>query len=237
MIFIGDVHGKTQQLLKLLQRHNGKGEVDATKVFQLGDMGLGFPGVALPTQPDLLFIRGNHDDPAACQAHPNYAGEFGYLPDHDLFFLGGAWSIDYRWRQAWNQNELQEWQKYKQKSHKPLRRVWWEDEELSQVQLDAALALYAEFKPRIMATHEAPTEAAKYILSGGFRPDKAECANTRTSQTLQKMLDTHQPDHWLFGHYHRDLEFQLVKDNVPQHTRFYCLTELSVKEIPTKPKD
>ena len=231
MFFVGDVHGKTDILINLIKRRTDG------PVFQLGDMGLGFPGVALPEQPDLLFIRGNHDDPAACQKHPNYAGEFGYLPAHDLFFLSGAWSIDYGWRQAWNQAKLEEWVRYKQNSSKPPQKVWWEDEELSQPQLDAAVALYIEKKPRVVATHEAPTDAAKYLLSGGFRPEKAECANTRTSKALQQMYEAHQPDYWLFGHYHRDLEFTLVKDNEPHKTRFICLNELSVQEILTKPKE
>lgn len=224
MFFIGDVHGKTAQLLKLIEKTDGP-------VFQLGDMGLGFPGVVLPPQTNLQFIRGNHDDPAACQAHPNYAGEFGYLSEHDLFFLGGAWSIDYGWRQAWN---------LARKMEGDPRRVYWDNEELSQEQLDEAIKLYIKSKPRIVATHEAPTDAAKYLLNyphaGAFRSEKAECANTRTSQALQKMLDAHQPEHWVFGHYHRDLEFTLVKDNVPQKTRFNCLNELSIKEILTKPK-
>ena len=87
--FIGDVHGHIDAYMRV--RGN-------TPSFQIGDMGLGFPNTALPKGGEHRFIRGNHDDPAACRKHPNYAGDFGYDPDCDLFYMGGAWSIDGEWR-------------------------------------------------------------------------------------------------------------------------------------------
>src|SRR6266852_2639436 len=96
MIFIGDVHGKTNALTHMLLGsafHN-------KRAFQLGDMGIGFKGVTLREFPTkyFLWIRGNHDAPDWCRQHPNYAGDWGYLEDEQLFFLGGAWSIDQGWR-------------------------------------------------------------------------------------------------------------------------------------------
>ena len=215
MFFVGDVHGIIGPFLNILERRVRNGPC-----LQVGDMGLGFGGVSLPElKPQHRFIRGNHDDPAACKAHPSYAGEFGYWEEHRLFFLGGAWSIDLAWRKAWNA------------MHSP-KKVWWEDEELSPEQLEAAYQLYIKVKPELVGTHEAPTEAAKYVLRDGFRQEKAECANTRTSQALQRMFEAHQPRHWVFGHYHRTIDFRLgsVDGQSVISTRFHCLTELDLGE-------
>src|SRR5271166_1226560 len=226
MIFIGDCHGKTTELEWML-KHNPK--INKKFCFQVGDMGLGFKGVNLNKQnPNkFLFIRGNHDDPAKCNAHPNYAGDYGYMDDHELFFLGGAWSIDKAWRTP--------------------MVSWWPDEELSASALNQALQIYAAIKPRIVATHEAPSGAAYSMISSlncikrdasiqnpamvpkgedyDYYKAKLGCVDTRTSQYLQQMFDIHKPQHWVFGHYHLDRDF------VIDGTKFHCVNELSTKEI------
>src|SRR5258708_1321925 len=144
MIYIGDCHGKTSQLEWML-KHNPK--LQDKKCFQLGDMGLGFRGVELhpPEGHWFKFIRGNHDSPQKCVDHPNYAGDYGYDPDEKLFWCGGAWSIDKAWRTP--------------------GISWWEDEEQSPEALNKAFELYVKSKPRIVATHEAPTKAAFSMLT------------------------------------------------------------------------
>jgi len=58
---------------------------------------IGRPGVVLPElPPEHKFIRGNHDDPKFCREHPNYLGNFGYLPDDELFFVSGAQTASWR---------------------------------------------------------------------------------------------------------------------------------------------
>lgn len=231
MIYIGDCHGKTPQLEWML-RHNPKFEGKCA--FQLGDMGLGFKGVTLkefgPDRDDqdrFLFIRGNHDNPVLCQAHPNYAGEYGYLAAEKVFFLGGAWSIDAAWRIE--------------------GLSWWRDEEQSIEALNAAHQMYLDSKPEIVATHEAPTKAAITMLSGLMLPQrtgasatdaslekgvdydyykaKTGCVNTRTSQALQQMFEVHKPKHWVFGHYHIRQDFEI------EGTQFHCLPELDYMEL------
>lgn len=222
MIYIGDCHGKTSQLVWAL-KHNPK--LKGKQCFQLGDMGLGFKGVDLPAPENLLFIRGNHDDPAQCKAHSCYAGEYGYIPEEDLFFLGGAWSIDAQWRTE--------------------GISWWRDEEQSIEELNKAQQLYLETKPRIVATHEAPTVAALTMLNSlmiprstddsatsvvkgeeyGYYKAKLGCVNTRTSQALQQMFEAHKPEHWVFGHYHVERDFEV------EGCQFHCLPELLAKEL------
>lgn len=236
MIFIGDVHGKTELLTEKLWSREFIGKL----AFQLGDMGIGFRGVRLREFPrkHFLWIRGNHDNPAWCREHPNYAGDFGYLADEQLFYLGGAWSIDKDWRTP--------------------GESWWEDEELDYKDLDAAYQLYVKVKPRVVATHEAPSKAAwsmldafgKWTTSEGgihipsghapcptdqsvavkgdeyeYYKAKLGCVNTRTSQALQRMFEEHQPEYWMFGHYHLDRTFKIGR------TEFCCLNELSTREL------
>lgn len=225
MIFIGDVHGKTGKLTHKLLGPAFKDK----KGFQVGDMGLGFPGVQLRTFPTkyFQFIRGNHDAPQKCRQHPNYAGDYGYDPEEKLFYLGGAWSIDAAWR---------------------IEGIsWWKDEELDLVELNKAQQLYLESKPQIVATHEAPTAAAIILLNQVMfqgRPDlgdnpvrvsrdssyeyyreKVGCKNTRTSQALQQMLEMWSPKHWVFGHYHVRMDFELYG------CKFHCIPELDTLEI------
>lgn len=205
-------------------KHNPK--LEGKRAFQVGDMGLGFPDVSLPETDNLLFIRGNHDSPKVCKEHSNYAGEYGYLEDEKVFFLGGAWSIDARWRIE--------------------GLSWWRDEEQSIEALYDAHQLYLEKKPLVVVTHEAPTVAALEVLRW-FKPLRTEpgytdatlpkgedyteykstvgFANTRTSQALQQMLDSHTPKHWVFGHYHVRRDFEI------NGTTFHCLPELDTLEL------
>ena len=63
---IGDVHGNIAEYLAICS--------ECDRSVQLGDMGLGFKGVYLPSDEVMnhKFIRGNHDDPAACREHPYF---------------------------------------------------------------------------------------------------------------------------------------------------------------------
>lgn len=210
--FIGDVHGKTDQYQKKLrQKYEGQ------STFQIGDMGLGFkntPGLHknIMTSGDHRWIRGNHDDPAVCRRALGYAGDYGYDPKFSMFYLGGAFSIDYAWRIP--------------------GKSWWSDEELSYPELVDAINIYTYNKPKIVATHEAPTAAATYMLTqvlGGFRPEKLSCGTSRTSVALQQMFDAHQPEEWVFGHYHSSTSF------VWKGTKFTCVNELDVYTISDEP--
>jgi hypothetical protein len=229
LYFIGDVHGKIQRYRAII-----RGLPEGSKSIQLGDMGLGFDKVRLWPGGSLdrgvhRFIRGNHDNPQVCQNHPRYLGDYGYLEDERLFYLGGAWSIDKDWRVP--------------------GKSWWPDEELSYADLDKAYQLYVKSKPQIVATHEAPSKAAFYMLDhlviGGpkhqpcptdqsvrlkgdeyaYYKAKLGCVNTRTSQALQRMLEEHQPRYWTFGHYHKTITFHIGP------TEFQCLNELDVRDI------
>jgi hypothetical protein len=203
LVVIGDVHGYTKTYQKFVRKlHEGQRSV------QIGDMGLGFAGVGLPApgQPPLgdshKFFRGNHDSPEKCRAHKNHLGDFGYLPDDKLFWCAGAYSIDRDMRVE--------------------GQTWWPDEELSNQELEKAIDLYALMLPRFVLSHEAPEKASKvllYDLQGAYFSAKLECTGSRTAQALQIMLDIHQPEEFVFGHYHVDKQFY-----VPGYkTKFVCV--------------
>jgi hypothetical protein len=205
---IGDVHGHTDRYQKMLrQKYAGQ------RTFQIGDMGIGFAGTPglhkdIQTNGDHKWIRGNHDDPAKCRSTVGYAGDYGYLPEDKLFFLAGAFSIDRIWRTP--------------------GVSWWADEELSYTELQEAIDLYKQVKPRFVVSHEAPSNAAKIMLhslSGDYFAAKADCTMSRTAEALQVMLDAHVPEEWVFGHYHVDKSFEF------QGTKFTCVAELSTYEL------
>lgn len=189
---IGDVHGHTKTYQKWLQNNLDK----SSRSIQIGDMGLGFAGVGLPApgQSSLeshhKFFRGNHDNPEKCRAHQNYLGDYGYLDGDKLFWVAGAFSID--------------------RANRIEGRTWWKDEELSYNELEKAIDVYVQAKPRFVLSHEAPAKAGNVLLAdllGPYFLAKGECVNSRTAQALEAMLILHQPEKWIFGHYHVDKKF------------------------------
>ena len=44
----------------------------------------------------------------------------------------------------------------------------------------------------------------------------------RTQEALQRCFEAHQPEIWIFGHYHRRVDFILK-----QSTRFVCVADLT----------
>lgn len=202
---IGDVHGYKQELTALLYSM----PEHVTSAIQVGDMGVGFGQSDYwhESLDDVLksanarFIRGNHDNPAVCKTM------LGYIPDgrvegHSMF-IGGAWSIDCAWRTA--------------------GLTWWEDEECSIEQFDQLIDIYTVVRPKVMFTHDCPTEAAielfqkRGLLLGGIN---AKLEKTRTASALQAMYEIHQPDFWFHGHWHHTVSAKIG------NTRFHCLGEL-----------
>jgi hypothetical protein len=209
IVCIGDVHGHTDRYKKMLQKRFAD-----RRTLQVGDMGFGFsrnPDGMSPMPANHRWIRGNHDKPDLCRRHPNYLGDYGYLPEDSLFYLAGAFSIDRAFRIE--------------------GQSWWADEELSWPELQQAIDLYKEKKPRFVVSHDAPSEAATQLLiviAGGFRPEKLDGVQSRTAQALQVMFDFHQPKEWVFGHYHIDKSFDW------KGTKFTCVNELSTYELETE---
>jgi len=204
LVLIGDIHDRIPEYLRLLSTLP-----PGVRSIALGDMYLGRPGVHFPElSPEHKFLRGNHDDPALCRMHPDYLGDFGYLPDDDLFFASGAKTASFRVLGN--------------------SKYWYADEEVSDSDLNEAIALYKETRPKLVISHTAPSEGAKEILkdlNGSYFLNKHGDVESRTSRALQEMFEAHQPSAWYFGHFHLNREF-LIGD-----TNFSCLAEMAISQV------
>lgn len=210
--FIGDVHGKYGRYKTILAD-------SPYPTIQVGDMGVGFrrwphgePSANPPFDQmkagDHRFIRGNHDNPDVCRRHPQCIAD-GTVQD-DVMFVGGALSIDASMR-------------YEDFS-------WWRDEELSYPELMAIIELFAVARPRIMVTHECPELIAEMIIGripdlrgGRIKMDPRFASRTRVA--FQNMFEMHQPEIWIFGHYH------VWFDENINGTRFVCIPELGTIDV------
>jgi len=201
MYFIGDIHGKTKEYFKIIK--------ELPKSIQVGDFGFGFQTMPSDWDSNHKFIRGNHDDPSACNLHPNYLGDYG-ITDDGIFYVGGGYSIDYKWRQVHNYAN-------------PNEQVWWEDEEIAESEFPKILEMYEKEKPEIVVAHDAPEHIQKYLVEGNS-DDKRRFINRTCHGLLPAMIEIHKPKIWIFGHYHTDEE--IIIDGV----RYKCLDELEVFE-------
>lgn len=182
MLLIGDIHGLWENYARILEVYRPQHSV------QVGDFGIGFhreDPVRLEQVRYAMdnfgtnnrYIRGNHDNPAACLADPRWIPDASFDEVHGIFYLGGAFSID----QAFRTPGLS----------------WWEDEELSMDALYAAMDVYEAARPRIVITHECPESIVPHM----FNWYKTEWPS-RTRQALDAMLAMHQPELWVHGHWH-----------------------------------
>jgi predicted phosphohydrolase len=208
MFLIGDVHGEWKtyrHIIEKMQLKGGRKGMDCSLV--LGDMGIGFEDFSNDSIRDRSFIKdiplqhkfivGNHDDRDLANTHPNCLGDFGYHEKSELFYVSGGFSIDYEWREK--------------------DITWWENEELSAKQIDEALELYSKVKPKIIVAHECPTEVKYFVITN---PLKREI-KSRTEKMLQKMIEIHRPDYFIFGHHHQREETNI------DGTQYICLGTLS----------
>ena len=194
MRFIGDIHGDIHGYETII---NGTNES-----VQIGDFGIGFLS---PVQEEFVdnqlhqdgrhkFIRGNHDDPTRCKSRPGYIEDGTFDEARGIMYVGGAWSIDWQFRTP--------------------GYSWWEDEELSTAELARMHEYFVHHEPRIMITHDAPTSA---IYQMHISPNGLRQYRTRTADAFDGMFQRHQPDIWIFGHWH------VPMDEVINGTRFICL--------------
>lgn len=194
MYIIGDVHGRWKDYRKIINLINDES-------IQIGDMGVGFPGWDHREWPKRhMFFPGNHDSPAICHQHPNCLGRYGYLHDHDVYYISGAYSID--------------------KHIRTPEFDWWEKEELSENDFKTILEDVKKYKPKIILSHDAPENAILEI----FKPKPLY--RNRTSVGLQAIFDAHQPELWIFGHWH------IAKQHKINNTVFICLGELEFLKLP-----
>ena len=196
--FLGDVHGDLNALVSLLRKINGP-------VIQVGDLGIftqeDADAVKLISDhhPDFQALRGNHDNPWLFDL-PNLLGTWGPINER-VFYIAGASSIDRQWRTP--------------------GLDWWPEEQLGLDELDQAVRDYTQHEPSIMVTHDAPEFLLSTLISfntmSGSNAFAGVTDNSATRAALNECYEVHQPDLWIFGHWHRHFQVTLSK------TTFVCL--------------
>jgi hypothetical protein len=109
------------------------------------------------------------------------------------------------------------------------KTLWFEQEELTENQMDAAEREYRRVRPRVVLSHDAPTDIARLAWRHARRSRLADpeavFRPSRTTELLARLLEHHRPRLWVFGHHHRDWRYR------EGDTRFACVGELSYIDI------
>lgn len=217
---IGDVHAQVDR--ENLVSRVGSPYVEiisgATWSVQIGDMGDGETYDFLRASVDVgrhRFFPGNHDH--YDRLPPHSLGDFGAvaLGGVEFFFVRGAASSD-RTRLVQLGRELG-------------RTLWFEQEELTEQQMAAARQAYLAAQPRIVLSHDAPTEIARHAWQHASRyralDPSADHRPSRTNTFLDELWEQHAPQLWLFGHHHHNWQYRHGQ------TLFVCVGELSYIDI------
>lgn len=191
--FIGDVHGKLEQYKQIID--------NCDYSICVGDFGFKNKWDWHQTNAWMFAHKphwinmGNHDwIDVLNEEHLDYGhtGNFNYFTDYGVFTIRGADSID---------------------KHLRTEGVdWFPNEELNYQEQLTAFDFYCKVKPNVVVSHDCPQEIMKQLF--GY-PEKSQ---TRTM--LQAMLNEHQPDVWIFGHFHTSIQTKI------HNTEFICLNEL-----------
>lgn len=205
--FVGDVHGHHKSYWKVVR--------DVPWSVQVGDMGFSY-GFFEHYGLDPVhhrFLGGNHDNYDVIGDCPNSLGDFGLIEvpgwEHgSFFFVRGAYSID--------------------KAVRTPGRDWWHEEELDMASCYQAIEAYKAAKPSIMVTHDCPESVGQVLSDQGLGSNflgKTTKISTRTGQMLQSMIECHQPETWIFGHWHVNFVRSCYG------TSFVCLPELGYLDL------
>lgn len=202
---IGDIHGERAIYLKAVQ--------NVPYSLQLGDLDDDYSHLRGLDPACHRFLPGNYDNYDVVHLALHSLGDFGTweVPDFGpVFFMRGAWSMDWRARV----------------SHDVLRcgivirkKDFWEQEELSVALCHKAYDAYGEAAPKFVVSHTCPDSVFSYVNTVG--PPQ-----TRTGTTLEAMLQQHRPKVWVFGHHHAAF------DQVIDGTRFICVNACRFMDLP-----
>ena len=88
---------------------------------------------------------------------------------------------------------------------------------------------YLQVRPRIVLSHDAPTDIARFAWEHACQFRRASPGAiyrpSRTNVFLTRLLQLHAPRLWIFGHHHRDWRYR------DGETQFICVGELKFVDI------
>lgn len=193
---IGDAHGQYDRYVKMARKRD--------HTLQIGDLGFKY-GCLENLDPERhKIVAGNHDNYDTIINYPHYLGDCGFhaLGGTEFFFLRGAYSID--------------------RDQRTIGLDWWSQEEIPIEKFMEIRAEYRERKPRIVITHTCPESIAPNFLE----PRNAHRVHvTKTGFMLDELFNAHQPELWVFGHFH------VSKSITEGCTKFVCLNELESLDV------
>lgn len=169
---------------------------------QVGDFGFDYTTLKNVDARRHRIVGGNHDNYDDIDNWPHFLGDYGIhnIPGFgDVFFIRGGISID-RYTRIEGVN-------------------WWMNEELGMAECYAALDAYSKAKPNFVVSHECPRTIVPYATASML------ILPSRTNQLLEQMFAMHQPDRWVFGHYHKSF------DKTVDGTQFTCLNKLECLDL------
>jgi DNA repair exonuclease SbcCD nuclease subunit len=219
MMIVGDVHGKYYEYYDLVKNTKSS--------FQLGDFGfesswnkLNYSGLDSSLH---KVGQGNHDPHSFLSKDmPYWTGRFGKqsVDNINMYWIGGALSIDLVYR-------IGDWLS---RERNPMYKTWWSNEQLDLFEMEACKKEFLQEKPRIVVSHTCPSsiiQSFAHNKSSNIMEHYGWGAsyNDITSQFLQLLWEQHQPELWLFGHFHHNVN---IKYN---GTNFICLGELQTYNI------
>jgi hypothetical protein len=103
-------------------------------------------------------------------------------------------------------------------------RQWWKAEQIATKFIPMVIEEYLKCKPQLMLTHDAPI-CLKNHLADSDRHLRFDQEYNRTTSLLQLLFSLHQPERWIFGHYH------MIFSQTVMNCHFTCLPEAGIKEI------
>lgn len=161
---------------------------------QIGDFGFKKPHDWFLENIDFMhhkIIFGNHDYMPYLH-YPHSMQDVGYNWNEDHMTIRGAYSID--------------------KAVRTEDVDWFADEEMTYDRWKKAITFYENNLPAAVISHECPQSVREQLF---HISDKSI-----TTNAMQQCFEIHQPELWIFGHYHQH------KNEVINGTRFICLAEL-----------
>ena len=193
---IGDAHGYYDRYANIAR--------DKDYTLQIGDLGFKYACLEGLDPERHKIVAGNHDNYDILPNFPHYLGDWGNvsLGGTEFFFLRGAYSID--------------------RDSRTIGMNWWSQEEITIESFMEARTFYRELKPKIVITHTCPESLAPAFLNPRY---SHRVHVTKTGWMLDELFNIHQPQLWVFGHFH------VSKTIMEGRTRFTCLDELETLDI------
>lgn len=222
LMFVGDTHGNTKRWFRLFEKAEEEG---ADTIIQVGDFGYWehtrygkkyLDDLNEATPVPLVFIDGNHDNhPLLWNTYRNIGGKAnvrenityqhrGSADTYDnkvILFVGGAFSIDLKWRKTQNLKGSQ-------------HECWWETETITDANVAEAIQSASWFSEvDILVAHDAPEGAPISMLSNVRLSPQLEDLSRKNRYKLKEIVDTVKPKSIIHGHYHTPLNYRV--DSIP----------------------